>query len=203
MYINQTTMTLINISVNNIAFNFQLDSENNLVKYHSYNPDTGEIIKYGYYSVDVILLETIITNYYSYYTERHDIVDIFCSLLEFHGFKPEVIDFLRPSIMETNEVMNTPIPTSFWEPVSLRLSEEDFLKLNTKPMSKKLKKELDLEEVDDCVICMEEIRSRMHCTTLECKHIFHKKCIKQWLMKDCQLPTCPCCRMDVRKSLSK
>ena len=48
---------------------------------------------------------------------------------------------------------------------------------------------------DDCPICFDKICRRCDANMLSCKHIFHDKCIQQWLEKDNR---CPCCRAEVR-----
>ena len=46
------------------------------------------------------------------------------------------------------------------------------------------------DEIDNCVICLDEIYDRY---TTKCNHDFCKKCIKQWVKEnDC----CPLCRLD-------
>ena len=49
------------------------------------------------------------------------------------------------------------------------------------------KKQTDTME---CAVCLETLRFRQHCRELKCKHIFHKKCIDQWLKRDARCPTC-------------
>ncbi|XP_048458937.1 E3 ubiquitin-protein ligase DZIP3-like isoform X1 [Rhincodon typus] len=51
-------------------------------------------------------------------------------------------------------------------------------------------------EEDPCIICHEELVPPKDCYKLECKHIFHKKCIDYWLKEQ---STCPICRILVRK----
>ncbi|XP_069744724.1 E3 ubiquitin-protein ligase DZIP3-like isoform X2 [Narcine bancroftii] len=51
-------------------------------------------------------------------------------------------------------------------------------------------------EEDPCVICHEELVPPEGCYELECKHIFHKKCINYWLKEQ---STCPICRILVLK----
>lgn len=51
-------------------------------------------------------------------------------------------------------------------------------------------------EEDPCVICHEELVPLDDCYQLECKHIFHKKCIDYWLKEQ---STCPICRILVLK----
>lgn len=85
----------------------------------------------------------------------------------------------------------------FWEPVSSKLDNKTFEEfVETKRMSKALRKKYTEEPV--CSICQEDINSRQNCSILKCDHLYHKKCIKKWLTKSCEKPTCPCCRVDVR-----
>ncbi|URD75317.1 Zinc finger, C3HC4 type (RING finger) [Musa troglodytarum] len=49
-------------------------------------------------------------------------------------------------------------------------------------------------ELQSCVICMEEFVSGEELWVLpRCKHLFHGKCIKRWLLSPSM--TCPVCRM--------
>ena len=91
-------------------------------------------------------------------------------------------------------------PEGFFEPVKVVLSESEFDALPLRTMSKKLKEELNISDTT-CPICQEEINPRCHCTVLKCGHYFHKNCAKEWLTKQCEKPTCPMCRKDVREHL--
>eukprot|EP00062_Callorhinchus_milii_P011003 gi/632956478/ref/XP_007893978.1/ PREDICTED: E3 ubiquitin-protein ligase DZIP3-like isoform X3 [Callorhinchus milii] len=51
-------------------------------------------------------------------------------------------------------------------------------------------------EEDPCVICHEELVPSEDCYMLECKHVFHRKCIDHWLKEQ---STCPICRILVLK----
>ena len=82
----------------------------------------------------------------------------------------------------------------FFKPVSLRLTDTEFKSIERRVMGRPLMRELGIEECPDCPICMEQIRSRQHCTVLPCKHLMHVNCAKQWLMEHCTKPTCPLCR---------
>jgi len=87
----------------------------------------------------------------------------------------------------------------FLKPVNVRLSKEMFEELITrKIMSKKLKKVLPNDDYC-CVICMEDVRPKQHCSILGCKHFFHLNCAREWFSKQCNKPTCPCCRKDARE----
>ena len=91
-------------------------------------------------------------------------------------------------------------PEGFFDPVKVVLSESEFDALPLRTMSKKLKEELNISDTT-CPICQEEINPRCHCTVLKCGHYFHKNCAKEWLTKQCEKPTCPMCRKDVREHL--
>jgi len=82
----------------------------------------------------------------------------------------------------------------FFHPVDLRLTEDEFRTLPRRVMGRPLMRELKLDECPDCPICMEQIKSRQHCTVLPCKHLMHVNCARQWLMEHCTKPTCPLCR---------
>ena len=45
-----------------------------------------------------------------------------------------------------------------------------------------------------CIICMEEFENNENIKLLPCDHIFHKNCIKQWLLKQ---KTCPFCKAEI------
>ena len=45
-----------------------------------------------------------------------------------------------------------------------------------------------------CIICMEEFEKNEVVKLLPCEHIFHKNCIKQWLLKQ---KTCPFCKAEI------
>ena len=92
----------------------------------------------------------------------------------------------------------------FFQPVDLTLSANEFKQLPRavmgKPLLKRLGKEIP-EKVEDypvCVICMENIKSRQHCTVLDCGHLYHVGCARQWFTEHCEKPTCPCCRAEVQ-----
>ena len=109
---------------------------------------------------------------------------------------PDHFDFLNDLPLEDMD-----FPEGFLEPVKVVLSNDEFDDLPVRTMSKNLEKELNIRD-KTCPICQEEINSRCHCTVLKCGHFFHKNCAKEWLTKQCEKPTCPMCRKDVREDLS-
>ncbi|XP_042326959.1 E3 ubiquitin-protein ligase RNF133-like [Sceloporus undulatus] len=63
--------------------------------------------------------------------------------------------------------------------------------------SRKLKKgEFELAE-ETCVVCFEAYKVREVVRILTCKHIFHKRCIDPWLLKQ---GTCPLCNSSIIKN---
>lgn len=186
-----------------------------LSSYLSYDTRTNTTIRNGLFPwvdvpplVDRDMAENTSIAQYESTTEAVPDTRVFYNLLKHkYRFPQRALDFLEPIIQETVEYMGAnqfvePIPDDFWEPVRLQLSIPEFKKLNNRVMGKKLLKELNIEK-GECAICQEDITSRQHCTILTCNHIYHKNCAKEWFTKQCEKPTCPCCRADVRESLMK
>ena len=46
---------------------------------------------------------------------------------------------------------------------------------------------------DDCPICLDGFKCRQHCRRFDCSHVFHKKCIDRWLLKNVHCPGCRIC----------
>ena len=105
-------------------------------------------------------------------------------------------------LLDPQDAVSQEVVHGFMEPVRINLTDSEFSKISTKVMSKKLKKVIGKHDEDvTCSICLEDIRFKQHCKILKCNHVFHKKCISRWLMNECEKPTCPCCRADVRKMI--
>ena len=89
----------------------------------------------------------------------------------------------------------------FWNPISIRLNDVSFVKyVETNRMSKAIRQKYNEDPI--CTICQDDINTRQMCSILNCKHIYHKVCIKTWLTESCDIPTCPCCREDVRWTIA-
>ncbi|XP_038657755.1 E3 ubiquitin-protein ligase DZIP3-like isoform X1 [Scyliorhinus canicula] len=76
-----------------------------------------------------------------------------------------------------------------------QIEQELWLGIENQKASKQFVKQESIEE-DPCVICHEELVPPKDCYELDCKHIFHKKCIDYWLKEQ---STCPICRILVLK----
>ena len=53
---------------------------------------------------------------------------------------------------------------------------------------------------EECSICLGKYRATDKIKVLPCKHIYHKKCIKEWL---CHHDNCPLCNFDISKEVTK
>lgn len=51
-----------------------------------------------------------------------------------------------------------------------------------------------------CIICFGEYKSGDRLCRMPCRHIYHAKCMYEWLDKAKQ-PCCPLCKMDLRGEL--
>ena len=48
-----------------------------------------------------------------------------------------------------------------------------------------------------CSICLENFKKKSKVSMTPCKHVFHYKCIKDWLYKNAKNPKCPNCNKEV------
>jgi hypothetical protein len=69
--------------------------------------------------------------------------------------------------------------------------------LERKPVSLRLPEEPRPAELGDdcsCAVCLDEIASGDPSILLQCRHIFHPMCIREWV---CHKPCCPVCRSSI------
>lgn len=71
--------------------------------------------------------------------------------------------------------------------VKITLDENEYNKLERINVGEKME--------ENCSICMEEIEKGNEIIRLPCKHIFHEKCIKSYLLE--YNYKCPLCRYDI------
>lgn len=116
-----------------------------------------------------------------------------------------IIDYMinmRVIDIETIHCLRDDI-SMFFESVNLKLSLTEFKQIPRavmgKPLLKRLGKEIPKKKEDFpvCVICMDNIKSRQHTTVLDCCHLYHIDCAKQWFTKHCEKPTCCSCRAEI------
>ena len=56
-------------------------------------------------------------------------------------------------------------------------------------------KDFHTEIYTSCSICLEEFKLEESIRVTNCNHIFHHKCIEEWI---CKSPTCPLCRKNLK-----
>ena len=78
--------------------------------------------------------------------------------------------------------------------VKIVLNDEQFENLE------KVKYE-DINEINECLICIENFEENNEITKIKCNHIFHKECIKKWLCNESN--KCPICRIEIDKGYPK
>lgn len=100
------------------------------------------------------------------------------------------------------EGYHTPEDGDFWEPVCVRIPEEELSSyVDRRRVTDSLRKEIAEKEGEEinCPICQEEMKTNQHVFKTKCGHVFHQKCLKEWLVEKCERPTCPMCKTDVRE----
>lgn len=83
--------------------------------------------------------------------------------------------------------------------------EENIRRTNQESLKKLLETDLKPMKYNEqinhfhtnCTICLEEFNSSMDVIFLFCKHIFHFKCLKDWLERNILMPKCPNCNYNV------
>ncbi|XP_078265124.1 E3 ubiquitin-protein ligase DZIP3-like [Rhinoraja longicauda] len=101
---------------------------------------------------------------------------------------------MTPTFGQLHGYRNRSELSNFDDPV---LMEQDlWLGLEYHKAANQIVQQPESIEEDPCVICHEELVPLEDCYKLECKHIFHKKCIDYWLKEQ---STCPICRILVLK----
>ena len=52
---------------------------------------------------------------------------------------------------------------------------------------------------NDCSICLESIQINDVISVTKCNHTYHEWCLREWLTKECNAPSCPTCRTNLSK----
>ena len=103
------------------------------------------------------------------------------------NLEKEVFDYLM-SLINGNRVLSS-------QQKQIPIKTEIFNKLNKIEMSEKyMKKNGNIFEPPFCCICLANIDLKQKGILLPCGHLFHFKCAKIWLDKNC---VCPMCRLDL------
>ena len=103
---------------------------------------------------------------------------------------PDINEITNQLIDQVNEEQ---IPDNEYEDVKINMPVEDY---NQYIGFKRPVKD-DIGKV--CSICFDTIKSTEKRVSITkcCNNVFHTRCLKKWLTKECSLPTCPMCRTDL------
>lgn len=69
--------------------------------------------------------------------------------------------------------------------------------IHNKWFLKRSMKDIIMQNVENCSICLDDIEPGAYGTQLTCKHIFHNECIMGWYK---QHQTCPLCRKEIGRN---
>jgi len=80
------------------------------------------------------------------------------------------------------------------QPMMGQISDKDMIIIHEAPKVEKLEcTEADLEDMSSssCVVCLEDVQAGEKIGRLQCLHMFHEKCLDDWLNNCQQPPWCP------------
>ena len=77
------------------------------------------------------------------------------------------------------------------------INKEKLNELFSKKMAEHYYKKEYNEYGGGCSICLENFKKKSKVSITPCKHVFHYKCIKDWLYKNAKNPKCPNCNKEV------
>ena len=111
---------------------------------------------------------------------------------------------ILPDEQESDRIANSPViqevsfvpDTEDAVDITKRIDFKEFNSLVSVFKSKKS----DLEIPRTCCICLDNMEIYRMWAKLPCGHVMHSKCARAWLCRHSQMPTCPECRHNVRKS---
>ena len=214
------SLTINQDEIREMIIKFILDKQKNLV-YACSTDKNSNIILEGYHKLQGLdnnqshhFWKQWLNNngifvkyYYDSIDNDNDPTSTFYNILQYmFNFNQTNLIKIKPLIHESyqyqinrvsQDVDENNIQETFFKPVSIQITKEQFNTLNNRIMGKNIKKIFNINQTL-CVICQEEIRSRQHCTILICNHLYHKICAREWFTQKCILPSCPSCRIDIR-----
>ena len=123
----------------------------------------------------------------NYISNNEDIFnENYCSNFR-SNLEKEAFDYLL-SLIKGNRVLP-------WQQKQIPIKTDIFNLLNQFDMTEKyMKKNLNSFEAPFCSICLQNINIKQRCILLPCGHLYHFKCLKIRLGKNC---VCPMCRFDL------
>ena len=84
-----------------------------------------------------------------------------------------------------------------------KINKEKLDKLFNNQMAQHLYKKEYNEYGGGCSICLEEFNKKSKVSITSCKHVFHYKCIYDWLYKNIKNPKCPNCNHEILKDVDE
>ena len=103
-------------------------------------------------------------------------------------------EYILPDRDDLSSSLLLEVVTQFGSP-----GNDSFLQTMKKHKREQIKniKYKKVKETTDttCPICIDELKKGEYYRTLECSHVFHKKCIDNWFKKDHS--DCPMCRKKI------
>ncbi|KNE95082.1 hypothetical protein PSTG_11560 [Puccinia striiformis f. sp. tritici PST-78] len=80
--------------------------------------------------------------------------------------------------------------------------QEDLIKDHEPPQNKDIESQDLQQQVDECPICLQVIEnSNLLYRVKKCQHGIHEGCLKTWLSKNLDKPTCPSCRSSAQEDV--
>ncbi|KAI7956335.1 hypothetical protein MJO29_007734 [Puccinia striiformis f. sp. tritici] len=104
------------------------------------------------------------------------------------------------------EMGNVNAPEGFKLPIDEGLiieePQEDLIKDHEPPQNKDIESQDLQQQVDECPICLQVIEnSNLLYRVKKCQHGIHEGCLKTWLSKNLDKPTCPSCRSSAQEDV--
>ena len=136
---------------------------------------------YRYYEIPDITMDMITNATIYLYTRPDNTNELMMRLISHMNIRSELINTFSDLInINTSRGINRDIE----EPDDNKLNEEEFNNLEVNILE---------EDIDnDCSICIDNLKKGNEIIKLGCNHIFHKKCIKSYLLNYDN--KCPLCR---------
>ena len=153
---------------------------NNEINIPTNNEDINDIINF---------FDTFISNYSNnIFLDRinQDLSSIASEYINISELNNTDYDDLPDLIDDNDNVINN------YEDIKIVLNEDQFNKLDTFYYKDKC-----CECSDECLICIENFENDSELLKLNCNHVFHKKCIKNWICNENN--KCPICRIEIDK----
>ncbi|KAK9688927.1 hypothetical protein RND81_09G022600 [Saponaria officinalis] len=104
------------------------------------------------------------------------------------------IDIFSPRFLESARASQREIVRTFVEELRVEREREGLKKLGLLPL-KEYNSHENMSSCNECAICLDDFEEGEVCRVLvNCSHMFHSKCVDDWLTNN---QKCPNCRSDI------